>query len=90
VKLSPSDVNASIAVAINSAGTIAGWATTTNGVNHAVIWKASSAAARKNLSAPEGVSVRVSTVSSHCLADARSITSRGALYSCVAKADLKR
>jgi probable HAF family extracellular repeat protein len=89
-KLSPNDVNPSIAVAINSVGTIAGWAATSNGVNHAVIWKVSSSAARTNLSAPVAVAARVSTVSSHCLADAQSITSRAALYACVQKADLKR
>jgi hypothetical protein len=90
LKLSPSDVNASIAVAISNAGTIAGWAAVSTGVNHAVIWKASTQAARTNLSTAGVANACFSTASTSCLTNARSIVSRGALFSCVAKADLNR
>jgi hypothetical protein len=88
VKLSPDDPNPSVAVAINDAGTIAGWAAVSNGVNHAVIWKPSSQASPTIMRAPTSVTAaRVSTASAPCLADARSITSRQALFGCVVKAD---
>jgi probable HAF family extracellular repeat protein len=95
VKLSPNDPNPSVAVAINNPGTIAGWAAVSSGVNHAVIWQPSSQASgvilRPSTSVSVGVSTpRVSTASSPCLADPRSITSRQALFTCVIKADRNR
>ena len=91
VKLSPDDPNPSVAVAINTPGTIAGWAAVSNGVNHAVIWQPSSQASHVAMRAPTAVNVRVSsTPSAPCLADLRSITSRQALFSCVVSADRKR
>lgn len=89
-KLSPDDPNPSVAVAINNAGTIAGWAVVSNRVNHAVIWQPSSQASRVALRAPTSVTARVSTASAPCLADPRSITSRQALFACVIDADRKR
>ena len=89
VKLSPDDPNPSVAVAISNLGTIAGWAAVSNGVNHAVIWKPSSQASPV-MRAPTSVTALVSTPSSSCLGDPRSITSRHALFACVAHADLKR
>jgi len=88
-KLSPDDPNASVAVAISNLGTIAGWVAVSNGVNHAVIWKPSSQASPV-MRAPTSVTALVSTASSPCLADARSITSRQALFACVVDADSKR
>ena len=91
VKLSPDDPNPSVAVAVNDAGTIAGWAAVSNGVNRAVIWKPSSQASTARMQAPTSVSaVRVSGASAQCLADPRSITSREALFACVINADRKR
>lgn len=90
LRLSPADPNSSVAVAINSPGTIAGWAAVSNGANHAVIWQASSLSSRTLLAPTTTVTARVSTASSHCLADARSITSRQSLFACVIKADHKR
>jgi probable HAF family extracellular repeat protein len=90
VKLSPDDPNPSVAVAINGTGTIAGWAAVSNSANHAVIWKASSQSSTVVMRPPATVNVRVSTPSTSCLADARSITSRQALFSCVIRADRKR
>jgi probable HAF family extracellular repeat protein len=87
VRLSPDDPNPSVAVAINDPGTIAGWAAVADGVNHAVLWKASGAPSGSGLRVPSGVASRVSSASSGCLADARSITSRQALFSCVSAAD---
>jgi hypothetical protein len=63
-----------------------------SGANHAVIWQPSSQASGVILRASTSVSVggstpRVSTASSPCLADAHSITSRQALFTCVIKAD---
>jgi len=89
VKLSPDDANPSVAVAISNLGTIAGWTSLSNGVNHAVIWKPSSQASSV-MRAPTSVTVRISTVSAPCLADPRSITSRQALFACVVNADRKR
>jgi probable HAF family extracellular repeat protein len=95
VRLSPDDPNSSVAVAINNPGTIAGWAAVASGANHAVIWQPSSQASGVILRPSTSVSVggstpRVSTASSPCLADARSITSRQALFTCVIKADHRR
>ena len=90
VKLSPDDPNPSVAMAINSLGTIAGWAAISDGVNHAVVWQPSSQASRVALRASSSVTARVSTASAPCLADPRSITSRQALFACVIKADRKR
>jgi uncharacterized membrane protein len=96
VKLSPGDPNPSVAVAISNMGTVAGWAAVSNGVNHAVIWKASSQASPTaiapafGIQAPTSLTSRVSTASASCLADPRSIISRQALFACVVKADRKR
>ena len=96
VKLSPGDPNPSVAVAISSLGTIAGWATVSNGVNHAVIWTPSSQASPTviapafGIQAPTSVTARATTASAPCLANPRSIISRQALFACVVKADRKR
>jgi probable HAF family extracellular repeat protein len=90
VKLSPDDPNPSVAVAINSPGSVAGWAAISDGVNHAVIWESSSQASRVALRAPTSLTARISTASAPCLADPRSITSRQALFTCVINADRKR
>jgi probable HAF family extracellular repeat protein len=95
VRLSPEDPNFSVAVAISSTGTIAGWAAISNGVTHAVVWQPSSQASgvalRPSASMSTGVyTPRASTASAKCLADPRSISSRQALFSCVIDADRKR
>jgi probable HAF family extracellular repeat protein len=90
MKLSPDDPNPSVAVAINGAGTIAGWAAVSGSVNHAVIWKPSLQASPAVMRAPTSVAVRLSTASAPCLAAASSITSRQALFTCVVNADRKR
>jgi probable HAF family extracellular repeat protein len=90
VKLSPDDPNPSVAVAINSQGAIAGWAAVSSGVNHAVIWQPSSQASRMDMRAPNSAPARVSTASAPCLANARSIVSRQALFACVVEADRRR
>jgi probable HAF family extracellular repeat protein len=89
-RLSPDDPNPSVAVAINEAGVIAGWAAVANGANHAVVWKPASQSSPAVMKPPATVSIRLSTASSPCLADARSIASRQALFACVIKADRKR
>jgi probable HAF family extracellular repeat protein len=95
-KLSPNDPNPSVAVAISDLGTIAGWAAISNGVNHAVIWKASSQASSTAIAPAFGMqastpaTARASTASAPCLADPRSIISRQALFACVVNADHKR
>ena len=89
-KLSPDDPNPSVAVAINNPGTIAGWATISNGVNHAVIWQPSSQSSPVVMRPPTTVTARLSTASAPCLSDPRSITSRQAIFACVIKADRKR
>jgi hypothetical protein len=87
VRLSPEDPNPSVAVAINDAGTITGWAAVSTAVNHAVIWKPAAPNSGAGLRVPTSVAIRVSTASSACLANARSITSRQALFTCVSKVD---
>ena len=90
-KLSPDDPNPSVAVAVNSSGTIAGWAAVSSGVNRAVIWRPSSQPSRAFLRAPTSVTaVRASTASAPCLANARSISSRQALFACVINADRQK
>jgi hypothetical protein len=87
VRLSPQDPNPSVAVAVNDAGTIAGWAAVSNGVNHAVIWKPAAPSSGAGLRVPTSVAIRASSASSACLTSPRSITSRQALFTCVTKVD---
>ena len=96
VRLSPTDPNPSVAVAISNLGTIAGWAAVSNGVNHAVIWKPSSQASPVvnapafGVQVPTAVTARATSASASCLADPRPIISRQALFACVVNADRKR
>jgi probable HAF family extracellular repeat protein len=78
------------AVAINDRGTIAGWAAVSPGVNHASIWDPSALAAPFVVRTSPSATAFVSTASSGCVADIRSIKSRQALFACVIKADHKR
>jgi uncharacterized membrane protein len=89
VRLSRDDPNASVAVAINNSGTIAGWATVSNGGNHAVVWSPVSNSSRAIQSAMTPMR-RMSTASAPCLGDVRAITSRQALFACVVESDHKR
>lgn len=89
VRLSRDDPNPSVAVAINNAGTIAGWATVMSGGNHAVIWSPVSNSSRAIQSAVTPMR-RIATASAPCLGDVRAITSRQALFACVLKSDHKR
>ncbi|HEY0529827.1 MAG TPA: hypothetical protein VGD02_13445, partial [Gemmatimonadaceae bacterium] len=86
VRLTPDDPNPSVAVSINSAGTIAGWAAV-GGANHAVLWKktTSGLSAAFSESAPKKRSI--APASSGCLGDVHSIASRADLFTCVAAAD---
>ena len=86
VRLSRDDPNPSVAVAINNVGTVAGWATVSNGGNHAVIWSPVSNSSRAIQSAVAPMR-RISTASGPCLGDVRAITSRQALFACVLKSD---
>jgi probable HAF family extracellular repeat protein len=89
VRLSRDDPNPSVAVAVNNLGTIAGWATVSNGGNHAVIWSPVSNSSRAIQSAATPMR-RISTASAPCLGDVRAITSRQALFACVLKSDYGR
>jgi hypothetical protein len=94
-RLSPDDPNPSVALAINRAGTIAGWASVASGVNHAVIWVPSSQFTRQQTAAaialpnPGVVSSQRDMMSSAtgCLKQMRSLGSRDALFGCVMEAD---
>ena len=86
-KLSANDPNPSVAVAINDRGTVAGWATISANSSHAVIWSPSTRASGSSLVNPASSSVRVTTKSTACMSSARAISSRQALFDCVAKAD---
>ncbi len=86
VRLSRDDPNPSVAVSINNSGTIAGWATVSNGGNHAVIWSPVSNSSRAIQSVATPMR-RISTASAPCLGDVRAITSRQALFACVLKSD---
>jgi probable HAF family extracellular repeat protein len=90
VRLSPDDPNPSVAVAINSQGTIAGWAAVSSGVNHATIWEPSSQAVRAAVRGPGMAATAVSTASAPCLSKTASIASRQALFACVVEADRRR
>jgi probable HAF family extracellular repeat protein len=89
MRLSRDDPNPSVAVAINNTGTIAGWATVSNGGNHAVIWSPVSNSLRAIQSAATPMR-RISTASAPCLGDVRAITSRQALFACVVESDHRR
>ena len=86
VRLSRDDPNPSVAVAINNSGTIAGWATVSNGGNHAVIWSPVSNSSRAIQSTATPMR-RISTASAPCLGDVRAITSRQALFACVVRSE---
>ena len=86
VRLSRDDPNPSVAVSVNNSGTIAGWATVSNGGNHAVIWSPASNSSRAIQSVATPIR-RISTASAPCLSDVRAITSRQALFACVLKSD---
>jgi probable HAF family extracellular repeat protein len=89
-RLSPNDPNASVAVAINNGGTVAGWAVVSSDVSHAVIWRSTSAAVRGNLNVPSGPAKKFAASSASCLQSRRAMTSRQAVFDCVVKADRAR
>lgn len=86
-RLTPGDPNASVAVAINNTGTIAGWANVADRVIHAVVWSSTLKAAHSNLVGAGTVSRHVSAPSTACLKGVRSILSRQALFACATNAD---
>jgi len=89
-RLTPGDPNASVAIAINSTGTIAGWANVADRVNHAVVWSSTLKASHSNLVSVGTLSRHVSAASTPCLKGVRSILSRQALFSCTTNADRAR
>ncbi|HJP87162.1 MAG TPA: hypothetical protein VJ852_14320, partial [Gemmatimonadaceae bacterium] len=89
-RLTANDPNASVAVAINNTGTIAGWAVVSTDASHAVIWRSASSAARGNLNVPTSPAKRFSAAGVSCLSSARSIVSRQSIFDCVARADRSR
>ena len=89
-RLSAGDPNASVAVAVNNAGTIAGWATVSDRVNHAVVWSSALKASHANLNVSVPVRRYVSTASTPCLKGVRAVLSRQALFSCATDADRTR
>lgn len=89
VRLSRDDPNPSVAVSINNLGTIAGWATVSNGGNHAVIWSPVSNSSRA-IRAATAPMRRIFTASAPCLGDVRAIISRQSLFACVQESDRRR
>lgn len=89
-KLSPNDPNPSVAIDINDAGTIAGWAAVSANANHAVVWTPGPSGSISSIISPTAVTVRVTAVSSSCLGPKSVAGSRQALLDCVAKADRRR
>ncbi|HEV7389620.1 MAG TPA: hypothetical protein VGN73_13495 [Gemmatimonadaceae bacterium] len=87
VRLSADDPNPSVAVAINSAGTIAGWASVSDHVNHAVVWSSSLKGSHSNLLVPGPTPRYLSSASTPCLKGVRAILTRQALFSCAINAD---
>lgn len=92
VLLSPDDPNTAVPVAINELGTVAGWATVADGVNHAVTWRA---AASTTLAvrgarevAPAAVRRYAAGPADACLASAETGATRQRLLACVARATL--
>lgn len=91
VKLSPGDPYPQVALAINDAGVVAGWASKDccGGENHATVWTLGSTVNALNAppvagSAPPAASTAVpGTIA--CLTDARALVSREALFACVVK-----
>ncbi|MFL5508592.1 MAG: hypothetical protein ACJ79J_03275 [Gemmatimonadaceae bacterium] len=83
------DPNASVAVAINSVGTIAGWANVADRVNHAVVWSSTLKASRSSVLSA-GTTRHLSAASTPCLKSVRSILSRQGLFSCATTADRGR
>jgi hypothetical protein len=94
VRLTPTDPNPSVAVALNKTGTIAGWGAISNGVNHAMVWSpvagSSNSQAALNMSVPSSArQSRTVTASTSCLTGVASIASRQKLFACVLSADLR-
>lgn len=99
LKLSPDDPNPSVALAINRGGTVAGWASVTGGVNHAVIWVPSAQIREQsagviqytNIAAPRAKSTALpSAANDGCLGQMHLLRSRQALFACVVEADRVR
>ncbi|HEY4733212.1 MAG TPA: hypothetical protein VIH53_01555 [Gemmatimonadaceae bacterium] len=88
-RLTADDPNASVAVAINSVGTIAGWANVADRVNHAVVWSSTLKASRSSVLSA-GTTRHLSAASTPCLKSVRSILSRQGLFSCATTADRGR
>ena len=88
VRLSPDDPNPSIAVAINSSGSVAGWAALSEHVNHAVVWSAQHGASPTLALVPRSASHSVASVrTSSCLAQIRSLITRERLIRCALTAE---
>lgn len=91
VKLSPDDPNASVAVAINASGVVAGWSSLGT-ANHATVWiltpgrgasaPTTSMRSRSPMSSPAAKSGPVG-----CLSDTRAIISKQLLIDCVVKSE---
>jgi probable HAF family extracellular repeat protein len=99
-RLTPENPNPSVALAINSGGSIVGWASVSAGVNHAMIWVPSSQLARwQAREAPSPSSLGSPSVSNAellsatddgCLKQMHSLGSRHALFACAMQADRAR
>jgi len=89
-RLTAGDPNASVAVAINNAGTIAGWATVSDRVNHAVVWSSTLKASHTSLNVSVPVGRFLSAASTPCLKGVRGVLSRQALFACATEADRTR
>ncbi len=89
-RLTADDPNASVAVAVNNAGTIAGWATVSDRVNHAVVWSSTLKASHTSLNVSVPVRRYLSAASTPCLKGVRGVLSRQALFVCATDADRTR
>jgi uncharacterized membrane protein len=97
IRLSPDDPSPSVALAINRRGTVAGWASVSGGVNHAVIWLPSAQLTRTTaIVASQDAAPRSShadlqaPISDACLNQMHLLGSRQALFACVKMADRAR
>ncbi|MFL5482524.1 MAG: hypothetical protein ACJ8AK_10075 [Gemmatimonadaceae bacterium] len=100
LRLTPEDPKPSVALAINSGGSVVGWASVSTGVNHAMVWVPSSQLTKQQLADARLSSNVSSPIANHaellsatddgCLKQIHSLGSRHALFACVMQADRAR
>lgn len=83
VRLSPDDPNPSVAVAINTSGTVAGWAAISAAANHAVVWTSRASKSASPMVAAASARFSPSSATARCLAEIGPLMRKQTLTTCV-------